>query len=99
MPPPRLSRIEGRATFTTTASTVTTKNPRTAAASVAVACCDLRVPRPAGAADAGRVMLCGSYRDGIGAPPSRGDVSTSPGFRRRRETRLRGALAGPPYGG
>src|SRR4051812_25324164 len=99
MPPPRSSRMEGRATFTTTASTVTTKNPTTAAASVAVACGDRRVLRPAGAADAGRVMLCGSYRDAIGAPLSRGDVSKSPGFDRRREARLRGALAGPPYDG
>jgi hypothetical protein len=33
MPAPKSLRIEGNATLTTTASSVTTKNPRTAAAS------------------------------------------------------------------
>src|SRR3954462_8956511 len=34
IPPPRSSRIDGNATFTTTASNVTTKNPSSAAANV-----------------------------------------------------------------
>jgi hypothetical protein len=34
IPPPRSSRIDGNATFTTTASNVATKNPSSAAANV-----------------------------------------------------------------
>src|SRR6266571_6275937 len=42
IPPPRSARIEGKATLTTTASSVTTKNPSTAAASAATAWRDRR---------------------------------------------------------
>src|SRR6266700_4136633 len=63
MPSPRSARIEGNATLTTTASSVITKNPRTAAASAAPAWPGRRGGVITGAAEARVVMtlsLCGT---------------------------------------